>query len=72
MCNLIPTNPVPVLAQAHGADEKARTIRPWSHSVSMMFAHLAQALGLNEVRDGLHLKQGMFSTIRGEVDPIRG
>lgn len=62
---------VPALARAHGVDEKARTFTPWSHVVSLMFAHLARAMGLNEVCDSLHLNRGMFSTIRGAVAPNR-
>lgn len=71
ICNLIPPHVVPKLAREHGVDEKARTFTPWSHVVSLMFAHLSRAMGLNEVCDSLHLNRGMFSTIRGAVAPNR-
>ena len=71
ICNFIPTHLVPKLAREYGVEEKARTFTPWSHAISLMFAHLARAMGLNEVCDSLHLNRGMFSTIRGAAVPNR-
>jgi hypothetical protein len=51
---------VPALARKYGVDDHARTFTPWSHTVSLMVAHVARAMGLNEVCDSVHLNRGLF------------
>ena len=51
VCELIPTHLVPKLARKHGIE--ARTITPWSHTVSMLYAQFTHAIGLNDVCDAL-------------------
>ena len=55
ICNLIPSHLVPKLAKETGVDRKARTFSPWSHLVSLIYAHLTHAIGLNDVCDALRL-----------------
>ena len=38
--NLIPEFLVPRLARETGAQDKARTFKPWSHALALMYAHL--------------------------------
>ena len=52
-------------------EEKARTFSPWSHVVSLLFAQLTHALGLNDVCDALGLHSGPLSAIRGATPPSR-
>jgi hypothetical protein len=59
------------LAKKHGVDARSRTYTPWSHVVSLMYAHLAHALGLNDVCDALQMNTAALSTIRGAVPPSR-
>lgn len=59
------------LARQTGVDEKARTFSPWSHIVSLLYAQLAHALGLNDVCDALGLHSGALSAIRGATPPSR-
>ena len=65
LCNLIPTHLVPQLARDTGVDAQARTFRPWSHVVSLLYAQLTHSLGLNDVCDALRLHSGPLSAIRG-------
>src|SRR5512139_2897674 len=71
LCNLIPTYLVPQLARDTGVEEKARTFSPWSHVVSLIFAQLTHALGLNDVCDALRLNAGPLSAIRGATPPSK-
>lgn len=71
LCNLIPNHLVPQLAREHRADEKSRTFKPWSHVVSLVYAQLTHALGLNDVCDGLRLHSGPLSAIRGATPPSK-
>jgi hypothetical protein len=71
LCNLIPTHLVIQIARATGADIKARTFSCWSHVVSMLFAQLTHAIGLNDVCDSLGLFSGPLSAIRGVTAPSR-
>lgn len=48
LCNLIPPHLIPKLARETGVDQKARTFTPWSHLVSLRYAQLTHAIGLNE------------------------
>jgi len=71
LCNLIPTHLVSQLARDTGVDEIARSFKPWSHVVSLLFAQFTHALGLNDVCDALRLHSGPFSAIRGATPPSR-
>ena len=71
LCNLIPNHQVPQLAREHGVAEKSRTFRPWSHVVSLIYAQLTHALGLNDVCDALRLHAGPLSAIRGATPPSK-
>ena len=59
------------LAKKHGVDARSRTFTPWSHVVSLLYAHFAHALGLNDVCDALQMNAASLSTIRGAVPPSR-
>jgi hypothetical protein len=69
ICNLIPTFVVTKVARQTGVDKKARTFTPWSHVVSMLYAQLTHAIGLNDVCDALRVFSGPLSAIRGAVGP---
>jgi hypothetical protein len=71
LCNLIPTHLVPQLARETGVDVKARTFSPWSHVVSLVFAQISHAIGLNDVCDALSLHSGPLSAVRGATAPSR-
>lgn len=71
LCNLIPAHLVPRLARATGVDKKARTFTPWSHLVSLLYAQLTHAIGLNDVCDGLRLHRGLLVTLRAATPPSR-
>lgn len=71
ICNLIPTHLVPKLARESGVDKKARSFSPWSHLVSLLYAQLTHAIGLNDVCDGLRLHRGLLVTLRGATPPSR-
>jgi hypothetical protein len=45
--NLIPELLVPKLARQSGAQDKARTFKPWSHVLALMYAQLTHSIGLN-------------------------
>ena len=49
----------------------ARSFSPWSHVVSMLFAQLTHAIGLNDVCDALRLHSGPLSALRGATAPSR-
>lgn len=71
LCKLIPSQLTQKLARKHGVDKKARTFTPWSHVVSLLFAQLTHAIGLNDVCDTLRHHMAKLSTIRGAVPPSR-
>jgi hypothetical protein len=71
ICNLIPSYLVPKLAKETGVDRKARTFSPWSHLVSLIYAQLTHAIGLNDVCDALRLHSGLLVTLRAAVPPSR-
>lgn len=71
ICKLIPRNVVSKLARKHGVDKKSRTFTPWSHVVSMVYAHLGHCLSLNDVADGLRLHAGYLKSIRQAIPPSR-
>ena len=69
--NLIPEFLVPKLARETGAQDKARTFKPWSHVLALMYAQLTHSIGLNDVCDALSLHSGSLSSIRGATPPNR-
>lgn len=69
ICNLIPPFLVGKLAGQTGVDRRARTFTPWSHVVSLLYAQLTHAIGLNDVCDALKLFSGPLSAIRGAKGP---
>ena len=64
ICKLIPEHLVSKLARQYGIDPQARTFSPWSHVVSLLYAQLTHAVGLNDVRDGLAHLATKLATIR--------
>src|SRR5262245_46641183 len=71
LCNLIPNHLVPRLAREHAVQSKCRTFSPWSHVVSLLYAQLTHALGLNDVCDALRLHSGPLSALRGATPPSK-
>ena len=71
ICKLIPQHLVSKLAREHGVDKQSRTFTPWSHVVSMLYAHLGHCLSLNDIADSLRLHEGYLKTIRQAVPPSR-
>jgi hypothetical protein len=71
LCNLIPPHLIPKLARETGVDKKARTFTPWSHLVSLLYAQLTHAIGLNDVCDALRLHSGMLVSLRAATPPSR-
>jgi hypothetical protein len=67
----IPSYLVPTLARKHEVDKKSRSFSPWSHVVSMIFAHLAHALSLNDVCDTMRHHAGALLTVRNAQPPSR-
>jgi hypothetical protein len=71
ICNLIPNHLVPKLARETGVDKKARKFSPWSHLISLIYAQLTHAIGLNDVCDALRMHSGLLVTLRGATPPSR-
>jgi len=71
ICDLIPRNLVPKLAEKHGVDKQSRSFTPWSHVTSMIFAQTAHSLSLNDISDTLRNHSGVLTTIRRAVPPSR-
>lgn len=71
ICHLIPNHLVPKLARETGVDKKARTFTPWSHLLSLIYAQLTHAIGLNDVCDALRLYSGLLVTVRAATPPSR-
>jgi hypothetical protein len=69
LCNLIPPHLVPKLARDTGVEDHARTFSPWSQVVSLLYAQLTHALGLNDVCDALRLHSGPLSALRAATPP---
>jgi hypothetical protein len=67
----IPRNLVGKLSRRYGVDKQSRSISPWSHVVSLVFAQLSHALSLNDVCDCLRLHGSALATVRGAVAPSR-
>lgn len=71
LCKLIPAYLVPKLATQHGVDKKARTFSPWSHVVTLLFAHLSHSCSLNDVCDAIKSHETLFTRIRGAISPSK-
>lgn len=71
ICNWIPNHLVPKLARQTKVEKEARTYKPWSHLVTLLYAQLTHSLGLNDVCDALGLHSGPLSAIRGATAPRR-
>ena len=69
LCNLIPPHLAPKLARETGVDFMARSFSAWSHVVSMLFAQLTHAIGLNDICGALRLYSGPLSGLRGATSP---
>jgi hypothetical protein len=67
----IPAYLVGKIAKKYGIDKQSRTFSPWSHVVSMLFAHLTHALSLNDVCDTLRHHEGALFTLRNATPPSR-
>ena len=67
--NFIPPHLVPQLARDTGVEQQSRTFSPWSHVVSLLYAQLTHALGLNDVCDALRLHSGPLAAVRGATAP---
>jgi hypothetical protein len=62
---------VPKLARDTGVIKRSRTFTPWSHVVSLLYAQLTHALGLNDVCDALRLHSGPLWAVRGATPPSK-
>jgi hypothetical protein len=62
---------VPKLARDTGVIKRSRTFTPWSHVVSLRYAQLTHAIGLNDVCDALRLHSGPRSAVRGATPPSK-
>jgi hypothetical protein len=71
LCNLIPPHLVCKLARETGVVSMTRSFSAWSHVVSLLFAQLTHAIGLNDVCDALRLHSGPLSALRGATAPSR-
>jgi len=71
ICNYIPTHLTSKLARETGVDSKARSYSPWSHVVTMLYAHLTHAIGLNDVCDSMRLHSGPLASVRAATPPSR-
>ena len=71
LCKLIRSHLTEKLARENGVDKKARTFTPWSHVVSLLFAQLTHAIGLNDDCDTLRHHAAKLRAIRGAVAPSR-
>jgi hypothetical protein len=69
ICQHIPGHLTSRLAKDHKI--ASRSFTPWSHVTAMMYAHLAQAMSLNDVCDGLAVTESSLKEIRGAQAPSR-
>ena len=69
ICQHIPGHLTVKLARQHGIE--SRSFTPWSHVVSMLYAHLAGATSLNDICDGLAINAEALKEIRGASVPSR-
>ena len=71
LVELIPAYLVPKLARETGVEDRARTFSPWSHVVTMLYAQISHAFGLNDVCDALRLHVTGLFALRGATPPAR-
>ena len=71
VCKLIPTHLTAQLATKYGIDKQARTFSAWSHVVTLLFAQLTHATGLNDVCDALRNHSRWLGSLRGATAPPR-
>ena len=71
LVELIPPHLVPKLARETGVEDRARTFSPWSHVVTMLYAQISHAFGLNDVCDALRLQVTALFAMRGATPPAR-
>ena len=71
LVELIPPHLVPKLARSTGAARQARTFSAWSHVVTMLYAQVSHALGLNDVCAALRLQVSALGAMRGATPPAR-
>ena len=71
LCNLIPAYLVSQTARDWGVDKKARTFRPWSHVVALLYAQFTHALSLHDVCDALRNHAAKLLRIRGATAPSK-
>ena len=71
LVELIPAYLVPKLARETGVDDQTRTYSPWSHVVTMLYAQISHAFGLNDVCDALRLQVTALCAMRGATPPAR-
>jgi|GEM_PF-1118459 len=71
LCKLIPAHLDPKLARRHGIDKQVRTFTTWSHVVSLIFAQLTHAVGLNDACDTFRIHDRWLGSLRGAVAPTR-
>jgi hypothetical protein len=55
-----PSYLVSKLSREHGVEERSRSFTPWSHVVSLVYAQLSHALGLNDAVEPLRREAGNF------------
>ena len=67
----IPPYRGPKLARETGVEDQARTISPWSHVVTMLYAQISQAFGRNDVCEALRLQVTSLCAMRGATPPNR-
>ena len=71
LCKLIPPYMVSKLAREHGVDAKCRSFSAWSHVISLLFAQITHAIGLNDVCDALRHHAAKLVCIRTARPPSR-
>ena len=59
------------LAKQYQVDRKSRTFSAWSHVVSLLYAQLTHAIGLNDVCDALRHHSAKLFAIRQATPPSR-
>ncbi|HVT29891.1 MAG TPA: DUF4372 domain-containing protein, partial [Lacipirellulaceae bacterium] len=69
ICNFIPEFLVSTLARETGVEKKARTFKPWSHLIALLYAQLTHSIGLNDAvrvqftaagpKNSKHLRSGV-------------
>jgi hypothetical protein len=69
ICELIPSHLTAKIARKHNIQH--RSIRPWDHWVSLLYAQFTRALGLNDVCDALRANTSLLASVRGAKPPSR-